>query len=467
MLLTLSTTYRPATDLGYLLHKNPARMQDFTLPFGKVHVFYPEASEDRCTAALLLDVDPVALVRGRGGKRRDGGLLTQYVNDRPYAASSLLSVAISRVFGSALGGRSKERPELIGQALPLEARVAALPCRGGEGVVRRLFEPLGYGVELEDPEAERPEGDWERGPYRNLTLTAETTLPDLLTHLYVLIPVLDNDKHYWVGNDEVEKLLRKGEGWLAEHPEKELIANRYLKHRRSLAREALARLSDEAQLDDEAEHRQADEEEALEQPIRLNDVRMETVVRVLQESGAQRVLDLGCGEGRLLRELLRAKQFREIVGVDASVRALEIASQRLKMERMPPKQRERIELLHGALTYRDSRLAGYDAAAVVEVIEHLDLARLAAFQRVLFECARPETVVVTTPNREYNAKFPDLANGSLRHKDHRFEWTRAEFTDWAGRVAAAHGYEVEIQPIGEVDDDLGAPTQMGVFRRCA
>lgn len=468
MLLTISTTYRPATDLGYLLHKNPARMQDFDLPFGRAHVFYPEASEERCTAALLLDVDPVGLVRRRGARSSDGGLLTQYVNDRPYAASSFLGVAISRVFGSALGGRSRERPALIGEPIPLAAKIAALPCRGGEGLVRRLFEPLGYEVRLDDREAERLENDWERGPYRNLTVEAHKALPDLLAHLYVLIPVLDDDKHYWVGSEEVEKLLRRGEGWLSGHPEKELIATRYLKHRRNLAREALARLSDEDEPDPEAVEREhADEEQALERPIRLNDLRMDTVVRVLRESGARSVLDLGCGEGRLLRALLRHKQFEKIVGLDASVRALEIASQRLKLERLPAKQRERIELLHGALTYRDARLANHDAAAVVEVVEHLDLARLAAFERVLFECARPGMVVLTTPNREYNARFPDLAAGAFRHKDHRFEWTRDEFADWAGRLASRHGYSVEIEPVGEVDPTLGAPTQMGVFRRCA
>ena len=466
MLLTISTTHRPASDLGHLLHKNPERVQEFALPFGRVHVFYPEAGEDRCTAALLLDVDPVALVRGRGTKASDG-LLDQYVNDRPYVASSFLSVAIARVLGSALGGRCKERPELVARPIPLSATVVALPCRGGERFVRELFEPLGYRVELDDPEAGSGEGDWERGPYRNLTLHAATTLSTLLSHLYVLVPVLDDDKHYWVGRDEVEKLLRRGEGWLAGHPAKDRIASRYLKHRRGLAREALARLSEADELDpDAAQERHAEEEGSLERPIRLNDVRMETVLRALRDSGARRVLDLGCGEGRLLRELLRDRHFDEVVGLDASVRALEVAAARLKLERLPERQRRRVKLLHGALTYRDARLEGFDAAAAVEVIEHLDLARLEAFERVLFECAHPETVVLTTPNREYNARFADLPEGAFRHRDHRFEWTREEFEEWAGGVAARHGYEVRLEPVGEPDDELGAPTQMGVFRRC-
>src|SRR5438477_4510733 len=132
MLLTLTTTAAPATDLGYLLAKNPARLHTFDLTFGKVHVFYPEASPERCTAALLLDVDPVGLVRGRHGPAGEGGALEQYVNDRPYVASSFLSVAIARVLGSALAGRSRERPELAETPLPLEAHVAAVPCRGGE-----------------------------------------------------------------------------------------------------------------------------------------------------------------------------------------------------------------------------------------------------------------------------------------------------------------------------------------------
>jgi len=466
MLLTISTTHRPATELGYLLHKHPDRVQRFELPFGSAHVFYPEASEERCTAALLLEVDPIGLVRGRrGAGGGDAGLLTQYVNDRPYAASSFLSVAISRVFGSALKGQCKDRPELVEAELPFSATVAALPCRGGAAVVHRLFEPLGYEVSIaESPAVEN--AHWGPGPHRNVTLAARKRLADLLAHLYVLIPVLDDDKHYWVGDEEVEKLLRLGEGWLAGHPEKELIARRYLKHRSHLAREALARLADEDDPDPDASaERKESEEERLEAPLRLNDVRMEAVAEALRESGARRVLDLGCGEGRLLRDLLRQKQFVEIVGVDASVRALEIATTRLKLDRLAPRQRERIKLLHGALTYRDERLSGYDAAAAVEVIEHLDPDRLGAFERVLFEFARPQTIVVTTPNREYNAKFPNLAAGALRHRDHRFEWTREEFAAWATPVASAHGYRVEFAAVGEVDEAFGAPSQMAIFRR--
>ena len=465
MLLTITTTHTPATDLGYLLHKHPSRAQTFPLPVGQAHVFYPEASEARCTAALLLDVDPIALVRGQHGTPgAERGLLTQYVNDRPYVASSFLSVAIARVFGTALAGRCPARPDLAAHALPLCARLVSLPCQGGEAVFRRLFAPLGYTVSATGYPLDAQYPDWGQSCYLTVTLEGQCRLVDLLTHLYVLIPVLDNEKHYWVGDAEVDKLLRHGAGWLGQHPEKETIAQRYLKYQRHLTREALARLADDDDPDPETTRaQQTDAEMELERPLSLQQLRVAAVVQVLLESGARRVLDLGCGEGHLVRELLRHRQFDQIVGLDVSVRALEIAQVRLKLDQLAPQQRQRLQLLHGALTYRDSRLSGYDAAAVVEVIEHLDLARLAAFERVLFACARPHTVVVTTPNREYNVKFPSLPAGRLRHKDHRFEWTRQEFREWTSRVAEKYGYHVRIQAIGEDDSTLGPPTQMGVF----
>ncbi len=446
----MTTTRRPATDLGYLLHKHPDRVQSFSLPFGTAHVLYPEASEERCTAALLLEVDPVGLVRrGRG---TTGFALAEYVNDRPYVASSFLSVAMVKVFKSAMAGTCKERPELAASSIPLEASLPVVPTRGGEDLVRRLFEPLGYRVETAALS----------GRHLSLRLAGELRLADLLNHLYVLLPVLDDDKHYWVDQSEIDKLMRRGEGWLAAHPERDLIVRRYVKHQRALVGPALAHL--EEAMPSPAPEDEDEGERALEERVSLRDQRLGSVESVLKASGARRVLDLGCGAGALLERLAR-DGYDEIVGVDVSIRALEQAARRLKLDLLPDDRRQRIKLLQSALTYRDRRLAGYDAAVLVEVIEHLDPPRLAAAERNVFGFARPSTVVVTTPNGEYNVRWAGLGPGRFRHPDHRFEWTRGEFAGWARAVADRHGYRVRHLPIGPEDAEVGSPTQMAVFER--
>lgn len=466
MLLTITNRQKPATDLGFLLRKHPEKHQAFALSYGRAHVFYPEATEETCTVALLLEIDPVGLVRNRRGPGGEARTLEQYVNDRPYVASSFLSVAIADVFGSAMAGKAKDRGEMVDSPLPLEATLASVPSRGGADLLKRLFEPLGYSVSATPRPLDEKFPDWGDSPYLDLTLKATMSVRRLLTHLYVLIPVLDNDKHYWVGDDEVEKLLRHGEGWLAAHPERDLITRRYLKHRRSLFNDALARLADEDNLNlDSAQESQAQEEEQAEAKISLNEQRLGTVLAALKQTGAKRVLDLGCGEGRFLQAFLKEKQFEEIVGMDVSYRSLEIAQERLNLDRLPTMQKNRIKLLHGSLIYRDKRLSGYDAATVVEVIEHLDPPRLAAFERVLFESAKPQHVLITTPNAEYNVKWETLPAGKFRHKDHRFEWTRTQFQEWAGRVAERFGYSVRFAFVGPVDEFVGSPTQMGVFTK--
>jgi 3' terminal RNA ribose 2'-O-methyltransferase Hen1 len=464
MLLTLTTTHRPASDLSFLLHKHPDRFQSFDLSFGHAHVFYPEVTTDQCSACLLLDVDPVAMVRGKNPDQNF--LLAQYVNDRPYAASSFLSVAISQVFGSALQGRCKDRPDLPATPLPLTARLDVLPVRGGERFLRAVFEPLDYDVEAARHPLDDKFPEWGDSSYFSVTVRKTTTLADLLTHLYVLTPVFDNRKHYFVGEDELEKLLAKGEGWLARHPEKDEIARRYLRFQPTLFRQALARLVQEedpleTDEDDPAPPQAA--EEVLEKPLSLNEQRLGAVLAALRAAGARRVLDLGCGAGNLLRELLQDNQFDEIVGLDVSIRSLEAAQRRLKLDRLPPAQASRIKLLHGSLMYRDKRLEGFDAAAVVEVVEHLDPPRLSAFERVLFEFARPRMIVLTTPNREYNVTWPTLPSGQFRHPDHRFEWTQKEFQDWAHGVPSRFGYAVRFLSVGPEHETLGPPTQMGVF----
>jgi len=443
VLLTITTTHRPATDLGFLLHKHPERVQAFSLPFGTAHVLYPEASEARCTAALVVEIDPVGLVR-RG---RSAFALAEYVNDRPYVASSLLSVALVTVFKTAMEGR---RPELAAAAIPLEAALPAVPARGGEPLVRRLFEPLGYAVEVDELGS---------GRHVSLRLAAMVRLADLLGHLYVLLPVLDDEKHYWVDESEIEKLMRRGAGWLPAHPERALITRRYLKHERRLYFPALAALDEMAPSDDGG-----DREEALEERASLRDQRLGSVQAVLRASGARRVLDLGCGAGALLDRLVR-DGYEQVTGADVSARALAQAERRLKLDRMPEAQRTRVTLLHSPLTYRDRRLAGHDAATLVEVIEHFDPPRLEALEDNVFGSARPATVVVTTPNAEYNRLWETLPAGERRHPDHRFEWTRAEFAEWAAGVASRFGYTARFLPVGPEDADAGPPTQMAVFER--
>jgi 3' terminal RNA ribose 2'-O-methyltransferase Hen1 len=467
VLLTITTTHAPATDLGFLLFKHPGKVQSRPVASGVAHVFYPEASPDRCTAALLLEVDPVALVRSH--HKNDAPGITHYVNDRPYAASSLLAVALKEVFGTALTGRCDDRPELAAAAIPLEIRVPALRCAGhgagGADLALRLFTPLGWQATASPVPLDPPE--WGLSRYVDLRLSGTLRLADALNHLYVLLPVLDDAKHYWVTSDEIDKLVRAGAGWLAAHPEKELITRRYLAHRRELTVPALARLAEADEVAPE-EIDNAVPEEAGEgidpRPVPLAVQRHEAVLDVLRTAGARSVGDFGCGDGALTRHLLAEKGIDRVVAADVSARALAIAERRLRLDRLPEARRARITVIQAALTYRDDRLAGLDAAVLMEVIEHVDAERLPALERSVFRDAAPKMVIVTTPNREHNAVY-GMSPGALRHPDHRWEWDRAQFRDWATATATAYGYAVRVDGIGPADPDAGSPTQMGVFTK--
>ena len=473
--MTLTTTHRPATDLGYLLFKHPDRVQTFTESFGGVTVFYPEATEERCTVALLVEVDPVRLARATERNAPDFSL-AGYVNDRSYAASSLLGAAVAHVFSTARSGRGDAHQALADAPLPLEIAVPVLPCDGGPALAERIFAPLGWRVEARPIPLDDRFPAWGDSRYVDLRLRGESRLADALNQVYVLLPVLDGAKHYWQHGDEVDKLLRSGQGWLATHPERDLITRRYLRRSGLLTRQALARL---AESDDEAADAFDPGPDDSDDPtdatgdhkvtpgaarrVPLREQRHAAVLAVLTDLGVRSVIDLGCGPGALLEPLVAQPSITRLAGVDVSVRALRQAARRLRLDRLNERQADRITLFQGALTYLDARFAGYDAAVLMEVIEHLDPGRLGALERVVFGAARPGAVLVTTPNAEYNVNYPDVAD--RRHPDHRFEWTRAEFQAWATRVAAEHGYTVTFQGIGEEDPAHGAPTQMGVFRR--
>ncbi|WP_315449785.1 3' terminal RNA ribose 2'-O-methyltransferase Hen1 [uncultured Treponema sp.] len=478
MLLTITAEGENAAALSFLLHKHPDKLQQVELSVGTASIFYPECGKEKVTAALLLDIDPIGMVRNAKNFAGKDFLLGQYVNDRPYVASSFMSSAISKAFSSAMNGSCKEHPEFIDMPLALTAKISVLPApRGGELLIKRLFEPLGYTVEAERHLLDTQFSEWGYGKYFTLTLKNTLPLKDLLSHLYVLIPVLDTEKHYFITQNEVEKLLQKGKGWLEQHPEREIIVSRYLINLKSLVRSAFEVLqaAEDGIIPDTDDETEQDELRKIEATAaahtqlqkvkkeRLHDIRLRLVAEKLKQSGAASVIDLGCGDGKLLRLLLKEKQFTRIAGTDVSYSELEKSQDKLHWEEMPEKQRERLSLFQSSLTYRDKRFSGFDAAAVVEVIEHLDPNRLPALEKSLFTYAKPQIIVLTTPNREYNVRYENLSAGKVRHSDHRFEWTRSEFEAWAERVARENNYTVAFFPVGEEEENIGAPSQMAVF----
>jgi hypothetical protein len=478
MLLTITAEGENAAALSFLMHKHPDKLQQVELSVGAAYIFYPECRKEKVTAALLLDIDPIGMVRNAKNFAGKDFLLGQYVNDRPYVASSFMSSAISKAFSSAMNGSCKEHPEFIDMQLTLTAKISVLPApRGGELLIKRLFEPLGYIVEAERHLLDTQFSEWGYGKYFTLTLKNTLPLKDLLSHLYVLIPVLDTEKHYFITQNEVEKLLQKGKGWLEQHPEREIIVSRYLINLKSLVRSAFEVLqaAEDGIIPDTDNEAEQDELTEIEDTAaahtqlqkakkeRLHDIRLKLVAEKLKQSGAASVIDLGCGDGKLLRLLLKEKQFTRIAGTDVSYSELEKSQDKVHWNEMPEKQRERLSLFQSSLTYRDKRFSGFDAAAVVEVIEHLDPNRLPALEKSLFTYAKPQTIVLTTPNREYNVRYENLSAGKVRHSDHRFEWTRSEFEAWAERVARENNYTVAFFPVGEEEENIGAPSQMAVF----
>ncbi|MCL8252347.1 3' terminal RNA ribose 2'-O-methyltransferase Hen1 [Aeromicrobium fastidiosum] len=465
MLLTVSARRSPAlddpADLGYLLHKHPERAQAFEVYGGTAHVFYPEVGPERCTAAMLLEVDPVALVRGRNGSH-DGFALGQYVNDRPYVASSLLSVAMGKVFRSALNGRCRGHDDLVASPLDLTIALPAVP--GDPDLLGRLFEPMGWTVVATPVALDDTRPQWGDAPLVSLTLTGSMRLAEALNHLYVLLPVLDDAKHYWVGDDEVDKLVRAGSGWLATHPERELVTHRYLAHQRGLKDAAMQRL---VELDDRPVAESLEDEDVVATTRPLVRLRHDAVLEEVRRVRPASVADLGCGSGALLAALLELQGVARVIGTEVSDASLSRAAKRLHVDRMTERQSDRLSLLLSSLQYEDPRLADVDLAILMEVIEHVDPGRLPAVVANVFGAMRPRHVVVTTPNVEHNARYPALRDGGFRHPDHRFEWTRAELADWAASVGRAYGYDVELRPVGDDDPEVGPPTQMAVFARRA
>ncbi|MGB0870489.1 MAG: 3' terminal RNA ribose 2'-O-methyltransferase Hen1 [Flavobacteriales bacterium] len=466
MYLKIKVNNNNATDLGYILHKHPDKYQKEKMGYGDIHMFYTQTEATSCEFAMVLDINTIELTRNLQKKTYSNSFkLADYVNDRAFVASSFLTAAISKVLGSAMNGNCSYDKDLAIKVWDLEVEVGTVKAQGGINQIRNYFEPLNYTLEIEETLLDEDFESWGKSPYFTLKLQGQKTIQDLLSQLYVLLPVLDNNKHYYVNESEIKKLIQKGGEWLKNHPAKDIITKKYLRYKKSYTHSAFEQLMTETP---EVLNKPTEEiEEKVEQKLSVHQNRLQQVANTLKQLGANSIADLGCGEGKLIRLLLQDQQFNKIVGMDVSFATLEMAKKKLKLEEASPRLKEKLNLIQGSLTYRDKRIEGFDAIALVEVIEHLDPSRLEALQRVVFEFSKPKFAVLTTPNQEYNQLFDGLKEGKFRHSDHRFEWTRQEFETWANNVSQTYNYEVSFKPIGEEHPEFGGLSQMAIFKKKA
>lgn len=447
--LSIATTRPNASDLGFLLYKHPDRVfrsDDTRNRLVKAVGFYPEVSSDRCEFVLLVAVDPVERVRGLAW---NGGI-AQYVEPLPFLASSHLAQALSLCLRSAMNGiASSKDPEtdaklkaLAAEKWPLEIKVT--PVRSSPAMIRRMFEPLGWKVDVESTALE-VDGSKYPDALHTIVLCGDQTVSDALTQLYVLLPALDPARHYFYGDNEVDKFVAKSQNWLDGHPARDLIVGRYLSKSKELQTAAKSLLDGEPNTT-VIEEKSGDAEESA------HDQRHRRIVDLVATIGATRIADLGCGEGRLLARLTALPGKLEIVGVEPALADLDKA--RKLLSRNPGRLMDpRVTLKHGSILYADKSLKGFDVAILSEVIEHIDEERLDHAERCVFGAMNPAMVIVTTPNSDFNVAFP-LLEGRLRHNDHRFEWGRKDAEAWCQRVAAQYGYTFEIDGVGGFDNTI-------------
>lgn len=443
MLMTITCKGSDAQDLSWLLHKRPDRFQAFNLPYGTAYVFFPEYSDNKCIVTLLLDVESSGL--NDICKAKDGEF--QYVNPRQYLSGSLLSGAITKVFASAIKGVCEEKPELVDKVFNYEMEITSFSCRLNPDYIEKLFLPLGYEIDFTKPSGQYSEIAQQFG---NLKLIARTTLQKLLSQLFILLPVFDRQLHFWIGESQLEKFIRHSTGWLENHPEKSFIINEYFWPASELKYRVLEYFNAIPSADEKAPG--------------LNALRQEEIINSLIRHDATSILDLGCGNGSLLELLAQEKRFSKIAGMDIAARNIDEARKKL----CSPGRRlcEAEYVFVGSLTYKDKRISNYDALVLSEVIEHFELERMVLVMKNIFEHAKPRLFIMTTPNKAYNIEYL-LKYDEIRHPDHRHEFNEEEFTSFCQKFASQYNYELEMSSIGEKLPELGAPTLMGIFKKCA
>ncbi len=430
--------------VSYLIAKNPNNVYERNEKGFKVRLVYSIFNKEEVQFVIYVKPDPIDLVRNSS----DLLDITHYINDREFAVSSLFITAIRKALGTALNGKpDEEYQKWVEHPFDIEVAFGPVATDLRDQDVADLFEPIGYQVEIERGESTIR----TRSSARFVKVSGRQTVQNALKHVSILIPVIDNYKHYFLDEREVEKLERYGEGWLENHPLKQLIVKRALRFNALISQSKYY------------EKKQHYPKQAESPKIRLNDLRYEAILNVIQTlSQKDTIVDLGAGEGRLSVQLGFLEGVKEILSIEPSNKSRLKAIERFEQVKVKEGYVEP-QSLPGSLFYFDSRLQNKDIIILCEVIEHINEDRLPKIFETILHDYRPKTLIVTTPNQEYNVLYE--MDDEMRHDDHRFEWTRAEFAQHVEGWAVSYPYQVTIRGIGEEHPIHGHPTQMAIFRR--
>ncbi|WP_342431763.1 3' terminal RNA ribose 2'-O-methyltransferase Hen1 [Neobacillus sp. FSL H8-0543] len=444
MQLSLTVRGTGAETVSYLIAKNPTNLYERNEKGFKVRLVYPTFTNDEAEFLIYVQPDPIDLARNSAEKYD----ITSYINDREFAVSSIFVSAIRKALGTALNGKpDEEYTEWVDHPFVMELNFGPVATDLNDREIEDLFKPIGYKVTIESGVSTFR----EKSSAKFITITGEQTVQNALKHISTLIPVIDNYKHYFIDEREVEKLDRYGDDWLESHPAKLLILKRALRYQSLIVKSKFY-------------HREQSTKGIVEQPkVRLNEQRYDAIVNYIKGlPNRETIVDLGAGEGKLSVQFGFIDGVKEILSIEPSSKSRVKAIKRFQEENDKERYIEP-KSLAGSLYYFDERLQNKDIIVLCEVIEHIDEHRLPNIFKTIVNDYRPRILIVTTPNQEYNVVYE--MDDEMRHDDHRFEWTRAEFREKCEQWTKDSSYQVSFQGIGEEIESYGQPTQMAIFRR--
>ncbi|WP_042142009.1 methyltransferase domain-containing protein [Paucisalibacillus sp. EB02] len=446
MQLTIHATGSNVEVISYLLAKNPNNLYERSNNGHLVRMFYNKFTSEEVEVTFFVTPDPINLSRN-SSENYD---ITSYINDREFVVSSIFCSFLRSALGTALNGKPKEEyASWVNHAFNFQFSFGPLTSDLSDKQIIDLFAPLGYEVEITYGKVDYQVNIKSKSTARFVTLKGLTTLQNGIRQIFMLIPVLDNYKHYYIDEKEIEKIERYGEGWMDTHPQREFILRRALRFKELL---------DSVEMDAKSKS----EGKAAEKRVRLNDLRYEKIIDYIKNlTNRESIVDFGSGEGKLSVRLGFVKGVKEILAVEPSEVAALKALKRFEELRGKENFLQPTPVM-GSLFYFDERLKSKDVIVLCEVIEHIDEYRLPKIMGTILREYKPKTLIITTPNQEYNQVY-DMGK-EYRHSDHRFEWTRVEFQEWCNSHNPG-SYELTFEGIGEEHPTFGYPTQMGMFTR--